>query len=83
MVVAEKKELVQFLLRIYNGPHAVNFTAKFRLQCMKCLLLFPLCKPLRVLDPPTSRPYILLRPAPNPTDIHFYVLCKDISKELG
>ena len=46
-MVAEKRELVQFLLRIYNGPHTVNFTAKFRLQCMKCLLLFPLCKPLR------------------------------------
>ena len=47
MVVAEKKELVQFLLRIYNGPHVANFTAKFRLQCMKCLL-FPLCWPLRI-----------------------------------
>ena len=42
-----KKELVQFLLRIYNGPHVANFTAKFRLQCMKCLL-FPLCWPLRI-----------------------------------
>ena len=55
-----KKELVQFLLRIYNGPHVANFTAKFRLQCMKCLLL-PLCRPLRITyEEPSHLLYLFL-----------------------
>lgn len=55
-----KKELVQFLLRIYNGPHVANFTAKFRLQCMKCLL-FPLCRPLRITyEEPSHLLYLFL-----------------------
>ena len=56
----KKKELVQFLLRIYNGPHVANFTAKFRLQCMKCLLL-PLCRPLRITyEEPSHLLYLFL-----------------------